>query len=497
MLPASSAVGGQAQFDEAVGAVHLPFPVAHMDFLRPTLDTWQDHLKAFHEWVHFYQFASTSYGIMYRAATMAQVLAVARLLRFYEPAGGRCRLPLTSNNIPSLITLGQGPESVQAQWQTELRLVQLLEEYRTTIYGYRVAKPQAAAATEPERRLFLMVLQEEVGLPPLLFVWPHEWLPDEAAAINLIDTKVMLESHAHALAGLWMIQAVERFHLPDELREKALAYTDRLAKGPYGRFLGVKAEPEYLLHTICTLCDLALNPPGFTKWPPQTTTVMFDTTWAPVSRLLHLLALHSEGRLPHLSMSRAGWQLQFLQELHGTLDSGWDQYFPPYDRVPWNGAQGLVSDIVGKVLGSIDKSFLPPVAALYLEDWFQSYAAVDLMRSSIPEPLLLAGNSIEDLERLVATAGAPTVLVRQGQSDHVFPRWCTGLAHAGYLKAQDPTWNDTVVGAGLGWMMALRCLLNETKRELVPTLHAPLHAGVDLTLADVLGWYGRRLDDFD
>jgi hypothetical protein len=501
MPPASQLARTPALFEPALGTVQLPFLVSEIDFFRPTAETWRNNWKAFHEWAHFYQFAATSYGALYRAATMAQLLTVARLLRLYERSATRCRLPLLNNETPSLLTLGRQRESASTIWQVEARLVRLLEDYRALIYGYKVAKPPSKDATDPERRLFLAVLQEESGMPPLSFLSPHEWSREEAELVNSFEVNEVLESHAHALSGLWLIQAVERFDLAPSVRAAALEETKRLAIGPYGRFFdpagALDVRPGYLLHTICTLCDLALNPPGFSESPSAQTIVMFDTTWAPVSRLIHLLVLGREGRLPEMDMSAAGWQLRFLESFHGSLESGWDSYFLPYDRPPWNNAQKLARTIVEKVLRAIEQSFVPPAVGLYLEDWFQTYAAADRARSSSGEPLLLAGNSIEDLVRLVRAVGGPTIVVRRDNHQRTFCRWCIGLQDAGYARAGDADWNDQVVGGGIAWLIGLRALLYESRSHLASRLHEPLLGEGDLTLADLLGWYGRRLEDFD
>lgn len=281
-----------------------------------------------------------------------------------------------------------------------------------------------------------------------------------------------------------------------------LAETQRLAIGPYGRFIDVAANIEnvpsgYLLHTVCTLSDLALNPPGFSKWQNPAMITMFDSTWAPASRLIHLLILGHEGRLPEMDMSFAGWQRSLLKDFHASLGSGWDQYFPPYDRPPWDEAQALADVIIEKVLQTVEELLWPSAVALYLEDWFQVFAAADRHRSAAAEPLLLGGNSIEELGRLVKLVGAPTVVVPRDGGTEVFSRWCLGLQQAGYARADDRGWNDKVIAGGLGWLMGLRGLLYETRDQLASRLHKPLLGEGGLTLADVLDWYGVRLDDFD
>jgi hypothetical protein len=489
-------------FEPALGTAQLPFALSEIDFQRPTEETWRKNWKVYHEWAHFYQFVTTSYGALFRAATMAQMLTVANLVSAYDGTRSRCQLPLLANESRPLQEHGHHVTS-DSPWQVELRIAGLLEDYRELIYGYKVTKPGFEEGRDPERSLFLMLIHEQYGLPPISFVWSHESLPEEAAIVADFEINDLLESHAHALSSLWLIQTVERLGLARSIRDAALDATDRLAIGPYGRFFDVAAnaghvKKGYLMHTICTLCDLALNPPGFNDWGDTSTVTMLDAVWSPVTRLLHLFVLGAEDRLPELDMTVAGWQGRYLGDLHGSLESGWDAYFPPYDTYPYNSGRTVTAAVVEKLKRAVEQGVVPSVAGLYLIDGFETYANAQRARSSPSEPLLLAGNSIEDLAQLLQVAGAPTVIVPDGDAVDVYARWCLGLRAAGYPRAADREWNSQVVEFGAAWLIGLRRLLYESRIQLAAGIDEPLFGrGGGPTLRDLLSWYGRRLEDFD
>jgi hypothetical protein len=501
MQQPSPLAGIPASFEPALGTAQLSFDLAALNFLRPGPGNWRENWKAYHEWAHFYQFVTTSYGAYYRSLTMAQLLSVARLLLTYEVEATRFRLPLLANEAAPLTELVEAERYDPAQ-PVDLRLIALLEDYRRLVYGYKVAKPGHEESWEDERRLFLGVTQDMFGLPPLSFYWTSEWLPLEAEVLAQFEISDLLESHAHALSTLWLHQAVERFELPRSIAEESLEEANRYAIGPYGRFFDVawnclKVAPKHHSHALCTLCDLALSPPGFNEWQAGTSVAMPDTTWSPLTRLVHLFSLAHNGRLPKMDFTTPGWQWAFMDDLGRSVDPMWAEYFPPYESAPFDTSQELVETVSEKVRAAVDGSLIPPEAGLYLIDGFETYALSDRLRGLAEAPCLLGGNTIEDLQLLVEAVGGPSLITPPGGSGKVFSRVCMGLRNAGYEEAADLSWNDHVVRTGVAWLVGLRLLLYETRAELSSRLDEPLFGAAGPTLHDVLSWYGRDLGDFD
>jgi hypothetical protein len=77
-------------FEPFSGTTGLSFDIEQLrpDIFHPAADSWRCNWDLFHEWAHFYQFATTNYGFYHNALLSIQQLLMNGFLRVYT----QCRL---------------------------------------------------------------------------------------------------------------------------------------------------------------------------------------------------------------------------------------------------------------------------------------------------------------------------------------------------------------------------------------------------------------------
>lgn len=492
-----NAPGDTGVFEPFSNTVGLDFDIEELypDITRPAPGSWQLNWKLFHEWAHFYQFATTNYGFYYHALASVQLLLTNGFLRVYMPRRRRYRLPLLRGQplrtFPEVMNSGDGENG-----GLHVRQIQWIDDYRRAIYGY-AAKPELRDVSSYESRLMLEVLHDMFDFPKVMVYWPAEGQDLGQNRFRITD---FLESHAFALATLWIAQVVERFGLPKSIVPEAQTYANTAAIGPYNAFLRysewLPAEPEKQLHLFCLLCDMSLNPPGPGMSPGATgptgrptTFVMPDTTWAPVTRLWQLIIHAHGGTMPAYRADSPEYLEEFPRALQRSLDLQ-GGYFPPY-----SGPQYDPRPMINRIVRFND---VPEALEMLILERLLTFEIAQRARRTMP--YLLGGNSIDELVAVTKYLAGPSGICHlAGRRRKVLFRICMGLMTEGLIRKNDPTnaASDQLLWSGMPFVETLRLLLQKSRPELEPIANQPLFAGAGPSLAGVLDYYGLQLQDFD
>jgi hypothetical protein len=229
-----NAPGETGVFEPFSNTVGLDFDIEELypDVTHPAAGSWQLNWKLFHEWAHFYQFATTNYGFYYHALVSVQLLLTNGFLRVYTPRRRRYRLPLLRGQ--PLRAFAEVMNSADGKnGGLHIRQLQWIDDYRMAIFGYG-AKPEWRDLFSYESRLMLELMHEMFGFPKAMVCWPAE---GQVLGQNQFRITDFLESHAFALATLWIAQVVRRFDLPKSIVLEAQTYANTAAIGPYKAFL--------------------------------------------------------------------------------------------------------------------------------------------------------------------------------------------------------------------------------------------------------------------
>ncbi len=212
--PLLRAPGTAGIYDPRTNTASLSFDLENLfpKVFHPTPESWRKNLAAIHEWVHFYQFATTTYGFLYQALTFAQAYMVNGFLTLYQPRKKSCRLPLIETG--EVLSIEETPK-----WSVHLRAVYLLEDLRKAVYGY-APFPESFGPKLGEWRVIGESLNEICGTPKIYITQVPEGVPASGAWRYRIDD--LLEAHAHALSSLWLMQTVEQYGLPRRITEELL-----------------------------------------------------------------------------------------------------------------------------------------------------------------------------------------------------------------------------------------------------------------------------------
>lgn len=456
-----SAPGETGVFDPFTNSVGLDFDLEDLypDVTRPSPATWPKNWTLFHEWAHFYQFATTNYGFFYQALASSQLLLANGFLRMYTPRRRRYRLPLlAAQPVRSLADVMKSKDALNGG--LHIRQLQWVDDYRTAIFGNQV-KPGLQKAFSDDSQLMLALLNEMFGVPKTLVYWP----PEGEMGQSRFRVGDFLESHAFALATLWIAQAVERFDLPKSIVPEAARYANTAAIGPYNAFLRysewLAAEPQWQLHLFCLLCDMSLNPPGPGLAPPgatdksgqPTTFVMPDTTWSPVSRLWQLVTLANQGTMPASRAGTTDYLDQFPPALKQSLDLQGD-YFPPFQRQQYD-PRPMLHHLVRF-------NDVPQALELAIQERLLTFEIAQRARRITP--YWLGGNVIEELTTLTQYLGGPAGICHLPGRKKAFFHICTGLMTEGVISKTDPAnkASDEILWQSMPIIETLRLIMRKS-----------------------------------
>jgi hypothetical protein len=480
--PVLRAPGTTGVYDPRTNTVGLSFDFQELfpNVFHPTLESWRKTLTAIHEWVHFYQFATTTYGFLYQSLTFAQAYMVNGFLTLYQPQKERCRLPL----IKMGETLSIEGES---KWSVHLRAVYLLEDLRKAVFGYapfsEFSSPKFA-----EWLVIGKVLNQICGTPNIYITQVPKGVPASGAWRYRIDD--LLEAHAHALSSLWLMQTVEKYGLPRRITEMLLEYANEVAVGPYKAFLNYQlpVPDEHRMYTFCALCDIALNPPGF-HFEENAKLVSFpDQVWSPVERMWRYLHMTLQGDLPVPERKEAGFEWQYLERAKASLQMEGD-YVLPFS----GNADGKLEDLRKKSLRLLEIKDVPPGLSLTWLDRIQAFSLANSVREQFP--LVLAGNHVNELELLTRSIGGPIVISNLPDRRRFFPRICTGLLELGLLEKANTKDGEIFLRSGISELEAISKLLYMSNQEAELVADESVFLGGSLT--EFLGRYDLKLEDFD
>ena len=492
--------GAQGVFEPNTTSIGLSFqPNTDLDTLfRPTADNWRETHTLFHELVHFYQFSTTSWGLLHQLLGRAEFVLMSGFLREYADGEDMVTLPLlrAGRSIPLQSAFDRGdPRAL-------LRCAYLLDRMRRHIFGYEPAPRSPFAGDDRDEYWQLLdILHGAFGVPKIGVFRSKDFRSSEQvmppSGYRIDD---LLESHAHALSSLWMFQAVERYGLDEEIGESVLRAANREATGPYGsllRFAGdLPVDEKTRLNMFCVLCDLALNavdagPILGQMANPAGLVHISDELLDPVTNCLQLLAGTIDGQLPTLCPG-------------GTKESVVGEYLDGVSSVTTRYAH-LLRDSVG----IDDVRSGPLVASLQSQGDLLNTVTLDAVGSFTEgqqlrrehHPLLLGGVMIEDIEILLSRLAMPNVLAHLGsdpaQSIPLF-RPLVGLVSLGFLEPDDIIDYSARANADdIGVVSTIRNLLLMTRAEMDAADGVTFGINSQKPSALLQAWWGLHLDDFE
>jgi len=480
------APGSDSVYDPFSNHVHISIDLdaRSPEYLRITEDNWQDSLELVHEYAHFYQFSTTSFGFLNRMLAFAQVFLVLAFLDGYRSDKKRCKLPLTKSGSSASL-------SSQVPWQMILRMIYVLEQFRETIYGYRPFAASVSEAFSNETAIVMRALRNLYGFPQYILVDPPEGVFKLDREVYRIDE--LLESHAHALAGLWLLQEARQRDFSTAIVHVIKEHLQKLTVGPYASFfrhIRKDGDVERRLLTHCMLCDLALNPPIF-HYPglsPETAILLLETYWCPAYRLLSLQSVATEG-LPELRNPGPEQGFCFIDDLV-SIPKGCDRewFLPRASDLP------QVQPVLDQALRLYNAEGMRPGLSLTWLDHIGSYFIAQKFRSVDPFPLAALNHG--NLDALTRSVGGPNVIGYFGGKYTHLMRLCTGLVHLALTQREIMDQLSLMVFTeGLTDLDGVKRLLYMNRNEIQRTLG---DGGFRKDSLDkLLSVYNLTLDAFD
>jgi len=472
----------------------------HPDVFKPDLTNWKWNYQLFHEWAHFYQFTTTSYGFLYNVFTYCQFLMVNGFLRTYGgevpgyPRGAdakkkfRCRLPLLEEGENSSL-------ETEDLWRGNLRVVYNLEQYRNSIFGYSDFPVPITDFLKSEEFATISGLGTTLGMPTIFVGHTPEKFYSSTHRYKIDD---LLESHAHALASLWLYDAVDKYKLPKKISADIREYSASMAIGPYGNLLKygeiLPTDNRMKLYVFCALCDIALNPFCFYSDKQKAITVT-GHSWSPVERFWHLINLAGEKRIRMPDFKKypyPDFQHKFIEHL---ISDCMKEIRVLYTIPPDLTIDHILAPLIEKADHFMKTGDVPESLCLRWLDIIGSYKVAFENRKVVP--LLLAGGNIDELKLLMRSVGGPSLFHKSNGSSRVYHRVCNGLVHLGYLNQKNmiPE-SDKIFVESFSIIEAFKALMYMNLKE-VKKIAGKRRYTNSISLSEVLAnWYTVTVDDF-
>jgi hypothetical protein len=439
----------------------------------------------------------TTYGFMYQMWTRGQYFLMSTFLSEYAGEAWRYSLPLLSEGEQISVE-----EALADELRSELylRLVYMLEQYRRNVFGYEPPPEGVSEAysLSSEWVVAREILHEVFGFPMVSIVRAPDDLAVSGADRYQIDD--VLESHAHALSSLWMMQAVERFGLPNRITEELLNEVNEQAVGPYGAFLSyapdLPVEPKLQLFMFCAFCDLALNPPGyhFTNPNPDAVQAIADRVWSPSERIWSYLERTISGNfpVPHPETgSYPEWEFSYLAQVKESLGIEGENILPFKVDISHQ-----LNPIIEKAKGLLDAEDTHEALTTVWLDTIGTSKLANEIRQHVP--LLLGGGVIEDLQLLISSIGGPNVFCKIEKTERIYHRVCAGLSQLGMVPKEELLRvSDLSTRMDISVVEAIRKLLLMNHSEAAAAADEKPFGKASLSLTKVLSMYSLTLDDFD
>ena len=495
--PVLRAPGVTGVFDPNTNTVGLPYDLEKEPPMlgAPSEKTWSRMLQTCHEWAHFYQFSTTSYGHLYQTLSHAQTMTLVLALQTYREQDYRLPLPLL--NTVEQVDFQRALDH-DDMTRGFLRLAYILERYRRFIFGYSEAPEPFGRFVKDEWAVARNFLWNMYGTPRLSIT---NYQGNAAFKVRDKGYRItdLLESHAHALSSLWMMQKIQRHDLPKAISRQIMDHANDRAVGSYGALLrfapDLPVSGDQQLFTFCALCDMALNPPGLNRFNAKQWVTIPDVVWDPTTRALEYLVGTIEGNLSVPTVDLAdypAWEHRYLDAVREDLGIAGNNIVMTVDL------DRYLDPAVSKILPcSSDEVELPvQLVALSWLDSIGTYGIAVRLRETVP--MLLGGATIEELEYLVKHLAGPNAIYRGGEQDKIFSRICMGLSHLG-IAEQDNLFkfSDFLTHGNIGVNEAIRKLFLMNHEEAFRQQHDRPFGPVAFTLSEMLRLFDLSLDDFD
>ena len=462
------------------------------DFFKPDLSNWRRTLAIYHEWIYHFQFHATTFGYLYRIVANTQLLLANGILRRAKRDRKRVRLPLASRSTPIM-------QSLDDPMDFDLRAVTLLQRSREGVLGFQ---PHATRSDIDEFRIAASAFMHLFGGPSTIVIEPT-FMP-EPPRIRY-PVRDLLETHAHILSALWLMQAVERTGADRSITAALLNDANAQLAGPYKAFIDFTPDlpgEADRLKLFCALAEVALNPPGVHRHPMMQDNAILaplHTSWFPVVRMETLLSFALKGLIR--GRPDSGWP-DAAREIMESVQSALEQagVIPSAFLAGSGGlvAMPVLQRVVDRTLAfaARDDDVPPPLLAFQVDALGKLLVAEELRNEG---PLLLSGSVIEELKLLTSGLGGASAVCDDGSSARTIIGNCMGLHRLGLLSTETlQAGSDAIVTRGAPIAHALHLLVTYPRADLETRLDKPLLATRTWTLRSVLAeHYGMVLTHFD
>lgn len=520
--------------------------------ISPGLKHVGDALDTLHEYVHFYQFTTTTFGLYYRMVQLTEYLSFCRIMRLAGQSGGVVNVPLVKRR-PHLKLDRHAPRdevyklymdqhrglfdaqqkhraSLREPIEIELARLSNLDTYRLALCGY--GELRGTAGTEEAPHLINEAFHD---IPAMIPTWPasrYEWAFD----FGLAD---LLECHALVMSINWMrascralgarrsvIRAADRIG-SQQLKEAGPVYT-RLFRSS----LRVATESKFLT-AVAAAVDLALNPSLFGQ-PDRDhgPTVRMhggpvlhfrtDIDFEPLTRYMLLssgLQLQSaEYRLGVLAGDRSEWAsaiVDLADEYLGGVEGADVSKAPAIPPFHNNHADIALLAARAAIRYALNED-VPLSVGLLFADTFGSIARALAARQVAP--LLMGSGTYSEINWLISRIGGLNMVASQER--RVYVRQAAGLGFAvtdqdmdallrlltktpnphvadptSYLTAKgvDGFLSDWVVRDAVPHLHVFEMLMNNAVNDIAGSLDQPAFGFAGPTARDVLAWHRVRI----
>ncbi|WP_146605863.1 hypothetical protein [Micromonospora craterilacus] len=276
----------------------------------------------------------------------------------------------------------------------------------------------------------------EAPFPYVLFVFqehdsPYDYeTPQAVEEIRRSSTRQVLESHAHALAYLWLSDILAAKGRRAELGQLQ-SFFESNSVGPYRpfRLLFNTLTTREAAQVYCALCDLALNP----AIPATRRTTCDSRFFDPTARLAQYAYSSFQNIMPTRGLDRdAGWHYRVLESLHQLVaQGGLDVSLTlPHIAQASRRSDGMFAYAEGfrNMLESTVAAIAEQRASVGyvrpLQRWSDEYYRTASQGATLRQhrPLLLGTGSSEEVLAAIGMLGWPTLVSQHGSTREIWPR---------------------------------------------------------------------------
>ncbi len=384
------------------------------DFSDLNETNWQEYYEYFHELAHYYQFSTTSYGLLSSLTNYYNLFFLNDVLK-----------TITFEDFLKLkhsyVNLGRQIEKAEKDsLSITLKALYQWSEYTNLINGSEIFDFDNFDIYNTFIPFYTTdYCSKHFGAPNIFFL---KFKREIYQSQKRFDTRDLLESHAHALAILWLFRIMEENNLLG-LKDKISLKLQQITQGPYVKAMidapDFGINPKFYLANFCIICDIALNPNIFNLSPIIKATInAFDTDLNPAYRFWWIFNNIVQKNLP-VPMPGDTSNFDFLHEFKNDFVNSLKKLNLGefYFNSEYLHEFSSLHEMTEKYFQLDSYGYLPkPLLNSWL-DKVLTYRKSELLRENIP--FLLTGLSYLEIKLLIDIIGLPTIFFE----NNIYPRF--------------------------------------------------------------------------